>query len=335
MHRFRAAALVSSLASAAFFCLPLLAGPAFGQDKVTFGTNWRAQAEHGGYYQAVATGIYRKYNLDVTIRQGGPQINNSQLLAAGRIDFNMGGSTFNSLNYLTGNIPVVTVAAMFQKDPTVLISHPGAGNDTVESIKGKPLLLATEARANIFPFLKMKYGFVDEQVRPYTFNPQPFLVDKSASQQGYLTSEPFTIEQQAGFRPVVHLLADSGFNALSTTVEVTRKLVTENPDLVQRFVDASIEGWIGYLNGDPSAANALIKKDNPEMTDALMANAIALMKQYGIVQSGDALTVGVGAMTEKRLQEFFDFTVAAGLYPKDLDYRKAFDLRFVNKRHGM
>ncbi len=322
--------------TAAALALILLQLPvALAADKVTFGTNWRAQAEHGGYYQAVATGIYKKYDLDVDVRQGGPQINHPQLLVAGRIEFNMGANVFESLNFIDSKVPMTTVAAIFQKDPQVLIAHPGVGNDSLTAMKGKPILISKTAITSYWQFLKVAYGFTDDQIRPYTFNPAPFLADKNAIQQGYVTSEPLAVEKQGKFKPVVHLLADQGYSSYSTTIQTSMKLAKENPGLVQRFVDASIEGWYSYLYGDPSRANAMIKKENPDMDDEQIAYSIAKMKEYGIVDSGDAKTMGVGAMTDARWKEFFDFTVKAGVYKADLPYKDAYTTQFVNRKVGM
>jgi NitT/TauT family transport system substrate-binding protein len=322
------------LARAMTLAFLLTTPAAWAEDKVTFGTNWKAQAEHGGYYQAVATGLYRKAGLDVTIRMGGPQVNHPQLLAAGAIDFNIGSSSFGALNYVQGAIPMVTVAAIFQKDPQVLISHPGQGNDTLAAMKGKPILVGAGSRATFWNFLKAKYGYTDDQIRPYTFNMAPFLADKSAVQQGYLTSEPYKIEQ-AGVKPRVHVLADAGYSSYSCTIETSWKLVREKPDLVQRFVNASIEGWYSYLYGDPGPGNALIKKDNPDMTDDVIAYGIAALKKYGVVDSGDAKALGIGAMTDARWKEFLATMAGIGLYPRDLDLTKAYTLAFVNRKVGM
>ncbi len=308
--------------------------PALAQDKVTFGTDWKAEAEHGGYYQAIATGIYKRHGIEVTLRQGGPQVNHAQLLAAGRLDFNEAPNSFISLNFVKENIPMVAVAAMFQKDPSVLIAHPGVGNDSLAALKGKPIMIGADTRVGWWLFLKAKFGYSDDQIRPYTFNVGPFLVDKNAVQQGYLTSEPFVIEQQ-GVKPVVFLIADAGYSSYGSIIQTSRKMIEEKPDLVQRFVDASIEGWYSYLYGDPSPANALIKKDNPEMTDALLAYAVAKIKAYGIVDSGDTLKNGIGAMNDARWQDFHRVMAAQRLYPADMDYRKAYTLQFVNKRVGM
>ena len=303
-------------------------------DKLTFGTNWKAQAEHGGYYQAVATGIYKKLGIDATIRMGGPQINHPQLLAAGAIDFNMGSNCFSALNYVKNNIPMVCVGTVFQKDPQVLIAHAGQGNDSLAAMKGKPIMISPVARAGYWQFLRVKYGYADEQIRTYTFNMAPFLADKSAIQQGFVTSEPFKLEK-AGAKLVVHLLADGGYSSYATTIETSWKLVNEKPEVVQRFVNGTIEGWYSYLYGDGTPANALIKKDNPEMTDDQIAHSLATLKKYGIVDSGDAEKLGIGAMVDARWKDFHATMVEAGLYAPDLDLKRAYTLQFVNKKHGM
>ncbi len=301
---------------------------------VSFGTDWKAEAEHGGYYQAIATGIYQRHGLEVSLRQGGPQVNHAQLLAAGVLDFNLAPNSFVPLNFARENIPMVAVAAIFQKDPSVLIAHPGQGDDSLAALKGKPIMIGSDTRIGSWIFLKSKFGYTDDQIRPYAFSVAPFLADPKAIQQGYLSSEPFTIEQQ-GVKPVVMLLADAGYSSYGSVIQTSDKTAHDKPDLVQRFVDASIEGWYSYLYGDPAPGNALIKRDNPEMTDALLAYGIAKIKQYGIVDSGDAKKYGIGAMTEARWRDFFETMASAGVYPKDLDFRKAFTLQFVNRKVGM
>ena len=309
-------------------------GAAAVAQSVTFGTDWKAEAEHGGYYQAIATGIYRGHGLDVALRQGGPQVNHAQLLAAGRLDFNLAPNSFGPLNFASQNIPIVAVAAIFQKDPSVLIAHPGQGNDSLAALKGKPVMIGSDTRVTSWAFLKSKFGYTDDQIRPYAFSVAPFLAQPKAIQQGYLSSEPFTIEAQ-GVKPVVLLLADAGYASYGSLIQTSDKLAHDRPDLVQRFVDASIEGWYSYLYGDPAPANELIKRDNPEMTDALLAYGIAKIKEYGIVVSGDAKTLGVGAMTDARWHDFFSTMSNAGVYPKDLNFRNAYTLQFVNKKVGM
>jgi NitT/TauT family transport system substrate-binding protein len=303
-------------------------------ESVSFGTDWKAEAEHGGYYQALATGIYKKYGLDVTLRQGGPQVNHAQLLAAGVLDFNLASNSFSPLNFAQQNIPMVAVAALFQKDPSVLIAHPGEGADSFADLKGKPIMISGDTRTGSWLFLKQKFGYADDQIRPYNFSVAPFLADPKAIQQGYLSSEPYTIEKE-GVKPVVLLIADAGYASYGSIIQCSLKMAQEKPDLVQRFVNASIEGWYSYLYGDPAPGNALIEKDNPEMNDALIAYGVGKIKEYGIVDSGDAKTMGIGAMTDARWKEFFDTMAKAGLYPADMDWKQAYTRQFVDKKVGM
>jgi NitT/TauT family transport system substrate-binding protein len=331
-------ALLSRALTAGLVALGLCLAPGAAQtppDKVSFGTNWVPEAEHGGFFQALADGTYRSYGLDVTIVPGGPNDNNRMLLIAGKLDFFMAANTLMSFDAVANNVPVVSVAAIFQKDPQVLLSHPESKITKLEDLKPLTLFVSKEGISSYFQWLKSEHGFSEEKVRPYTFNPQPFIVNKQSAMQGYVTSEPFAIEKSAGFKPGIILLADYGFNTYSTQIETRRDLIDKKPDLVQRFVDASVIGWYHYLYGDNSAGNAMIKKLNPEMTDALLAFSLAKMKEYGIVDSGDTLRDGVGAMTDERVASFYDKMVRAGVVRQGIDFRKAYTLRFINKGVGL
>ena len=322
-------AVVATLAAA------FLAGPARAADEVIFGTNWVAQAEHGGFYQALVDGTYEKYGLKVTIKPGGPHANNRILLPVGKIDFHLGGNMLQAFSAVDQNIPTMVVAAIFQKEPQCILTHPGQGLDTWDSLKSINLLIGKGGFASFFQWMKSEHGFKEEKVKPYTFSAAPFLADKRIGQQGYVTSEPFVIEKQGGFKPNVFLLADHGFDTYATTIETRNELVEKKPDLVKRFVEASIVGWYNYLYRDNKAANELIKKDNPEMTDAAIQFAIAKMKEHGIVDSGDSLKSGIGAMTEARMKSFFDKMVKSGVVKPAVDYKKAYTLQFVNKSVGV
>ena len=311
------------------------AGAETALDKVSFGTNWVAEAEHGGFFQAVADGTYRNYGLDVTIVPGGPNANNRALLMTGKLDFFMSANTLQSFDAVANNVPLVTVAAIFQKDPQIFLTHPESKVVKLEDLKPLTLFVSKEGIASYFQWLKSEYGFSEARVKPYTFNAQPFLADKQSAMQGYVTSEPFAVEKKAGFKPGIILLADYGFNTYSTLIETRRELTDKKPDLVQRFVDASIVGWYHYLYGDNAPANTMIKKLNPEMTDELMAYSVAKMKEFGIVDSGDTLRDGIGAMTDARIASFFDKMVRAGVVRSDIDFRKAYTLRFANKGVGL
>jgi NitT/TauT family transport system substrate-binding protein len=325
--------------AAAFFvaCLLLAGGllPAGALDHVTFATNWRAEAEHGGFYQALVDGTYAKYGLDVTILQGGPQSNERLLLATGRIEFDLGGNIIQAFTAIEQNVPIVAVAALFQKDPFILMSHPGQGLDRLEDLPKATAFIGKDALVTVYQWLRSSYGFSEARVKPYTFNSAPFLADKSSIQEGYATSEPYQIERQGKFKPNVFLVADYGYQSYSTTIEARRDLITKNPDLVQRFVDASITGWYNYLYGDNRAANALIKKENPDMGDDQLAFSVAKLKEDGIVDSGDAERLGIGAITDRRMDSFFQQMVRAGLFKPDLDYKKSYTTQFVDQGVGL
>ncbi|MBC7942624.1 MAG: ABC transporter substrate-binding protein [Chitinophagaceae bacterium] len=315
----------------------LLAGPALAQDKITFATNWKAQAAHGGFYQAVADGTYRKYGLDVTILQGGPQVNNRPLLPAGRIDFLMTGNLLHSFDNVKNGVPTVVVSAIFQKDPQALIAHPGQGYEDFAALRAAPVaLIAKDGQFSWWQWLKATKGFKDETLKPYNYNLGPFLANPKAIQQGYSVAEPIYVEAQGKFKPVVHLLADHGFSTYSTLIEARTETVQSKPDLVQRFVDASAVGWVNYLYGDRKASAALMMKDNPEMTVAEMEASVALMKQQGIVDSGDSQQGGIGAMNAARIQDFYAQMVKAGLYKSgDVDLSKVATTQFVNRKVGL
>ncbi len=326
-----------TLQSLAISALLAAATSGFAQEKVIFGTNWKAQAGHGGFYQAVADGTYKRMGLDVEIQQGGPQANNRPLLAVGKIDFLMAGNLLLSFDNVKNGVPTVVVASIFQKDPQAIFAHPGQGYEKFSELTKAPVaFISKDGQFSFWQWMKAEHGFKDEQLKPYVFNVGPFLADKKSVQQGYSISEPISIKAQAGFDPVVHLLADNGFSTYSTTIETRAELVRTKPEMVQKFVDASLLGWYNYLYGDNKAANELIKKANPEATDAGIAGSIELMKKLGIVDSGEALQNGIGAMSTARIKDFHDKMVKAGLYKAgDVDLSKVATTQFVNKKIGM
>jgi NitT/TauT family transport system substrate-binding protein len=305
-------------------CVLLAAGAAHAQEKLVFGTNWYAQAEHGGFYQALAEGTYRKHGLDVQVRMGGPNVNGLQLLLAGHMDLFM-GYDIQTVQAVAQGLPVVTIAATFQKDPAVIIAHPGVAR--LEELKGRPIAISAASDTTFWPWLRARYGFTDDQKRPYAFSVQPFLVDMRLSQQGYVTSEPYSIEK-GGVKPVLFLLADVGYPPYAQTVVVTRDTLAKRGDALRRFVHATAEGWRSYL-ANPAPGNALIKRDNPQMEDALLAYGLAKMKEYALVTGGDAARLGILTMTDERWKRTFGFMAQAGMVKPDFDYRRAYTLDVV------
>ena len=333
LSRRRVVGLMTLGGVAASAIVPVRRAHAQSLDKISYQTNWRAQAEHGGFYQALATGLYKEAGLDVEIRQGGPQLDVNAVLLAGRADV-VESDAFRTFNFARDNVPAVAIAAVFQKDLRALLSHPGVGNDTLAALKGKPILIGAAGRTSFWLWLKAKYGYSDEQIRPYTFNFAPFLADKTISMQAFVTSEPFAI-RQAGVDPVIHLLADHGFVNYSDILVCLPKTVTERKDAMQRFVDASMKGWKSYLTGDPAPANALIKSANPDMTDDTIAYAIKIMREAGIIGGGDAATLGIGALNADRWNGFYKDMVDCGALPGGWDVAKLMTTEFVNTKVAM
>ena len=317
--------LITSSLAASFASL---AQPAAAATTIRFVTDWKAQAEHGGFYQALAEGLYAKRGLDVKIIQGGPDVNVPQLLAGGAADFGMGSNSFISLNMVKTGVPIRAVMAIFQKDPQVLISHPRRDINSLADMKGKPVLISAATMNAFWPWLRAKFGFSDRQIRRYTYNLAPFIQDPNAIQEGYLTSEPFTVEQQAHWAPKIFLLSDFGYPGYANMVLVPQKWIDTNRQAVQKFVDATRDGWLHYLD-NPAKGNALIKRDNPDISDAILAQALDKMKRYELLLSGDGKAFGLGSMTDGQWKLFYDTMASEGLYPKGLDYKKAYDLSFV------
>jgi NitT/TauT family transport system substrate-binding protein len=303
----------------------LIAGPASAADKVTFLTSWFAQAEHGGFYQAKATGLYEKQGLDVTIKMGGPQVNGMQLLLGGETDM-MIGYDFQVLNGVSKGLPVITVGTSFQKDLQGIMTH--ADVKDLGDLKDRTILIASSGRTSWWPFVKAKFGYSESQLQPYTFNLQPFFADDKIAQQSYPSSEPYQALQKNV--PVnFYLFADYGYPPYGTTIVTTTKFLAEHRDVVGRFVKASMEGWKSYLKGDPAPANKLIQADNPNMSDGQIAFGIKRLNELQIVDGGDAKTMGIGIMTEARWKQTYDLMVTSDLLPKDTDWHKAFTTDFV------
>ncbi len=318
---------------AAAVAVPQMAAADGHAADVVFGTNWLAQAEHGGFYQSVADGTYAECGLNVSIVPGGPQVNNRALLLAGRIDYHMGGDLLQAFNAVKEGIPVVSVAAMFQKHPQVILAHPGEA-ESFEDLKDLTLLIGDNGYQSYYQWMIKAYGFTEAQREPYTFNPAPFLADSKKGMQGYLSSEPFLVEKEGGFTPNVFLIADAGYSTYATTIETMDDTISEKPEQVKCFVEGSIKGWYNYLYGDNSAANELIKADNPEMSDDKIAYAISKMLENGIVDSGAAVEKGIGVITDEQVEDFYTKMVDAGVI-EAMDWKAAYTTEFVGAGVGM
>jgi NitT/TauT family transport system substrate-binding protein len=327
IRKFSLVALV--LAASVAACSRTPAPKADGLTPIRLQTDWRAEAEQGGFYEALANGEYAKRGLKVTIVPGGPGVNVPQMVASGAVDMGVGSNSFIVVNLAAEHVPVKAVAAFMQKDPQVLIAHPDVGIHSLADMKGHPIFIADASVTAFWVWLKAKYGFTDDQIRKYAFSNAPFLADKRVVQEGYVTSEPYTIEKEGHLKPAVFLLADEGYPGYAAMVLAPDRLISSDPKAVRAFVEASAAGWKAYLFGDPAPGDALILKDNHEISEDVLAQAREKMRTYGIVDSGDAKTLGIGAMTDKRWADFFAVASSMGVFPKSLDYKAAYDLQFV------
>ena len=322
-----------AMAGSGLVSLGLRPARAQALDSISFQTDWRAEAEHGGFYQAIASGIYKKHGISCDLRMGGPQQNPAQLLLAGRVD-TIVSAGIQALNYARDNLPFLSVASIFQKDPQGLMVHSETGIDSFEAMKGKPIMVGVGGRVTYWPWLRATFGFTDEQLRPYTFNMAPFLADRNAVQQAFVTAEPFAV-MKAGAHPRVLLFAEHGFLNYQTTLDTSAKFAADKAEVLQRFLDATMEGWAFYLKGDERpAADALIRKDNADMEQADVDYAWNALKERGLIQSGDAQTLGIGAMTDERWHALGESMVKAGVFPAGLDIGKAYTLKFTNRKVG-
>ncbi|MEH8749441.1 ABC transporter substrate-binding protein, partial [Klebsiella pneumoniae] len=236
------------------------------EEKIVLLTSWYAQAEQGGYYQAQATGLYKKYGLDVEIRSGGPQVNGMQLLLSKRADVII-GYDLQLLEGIQRGFQAKAIAAPFQYDPQGLLTH--ADVTSLQGLKDKTLLVSSSGQATWWPWLKAQYQLSDAQVRPYTFNIQPFVVDDAVAQQAYVSSEVFQV-QKAGVKANFFLFSEHGYPPYGGILIARPDTIAERKAAMAKFVRASMEGWVSYLK-DPAPGNALIKQDNPKMTDDLLA----------------------------------------------------------------
>lgn len=323
-RRVRRAALPAVLAAVA------AASPASALEKVSFGLNWVPEGEHCGFFQAKARGLYEQAGLDVELRPGNPNVNMPLLVAAGELDMGM-GSSFTTLNLVNRGIKARTVAAFFQKDPQTLVAHAGEGVSTLSDLKGRPIMVGGFSRNEFWQFLKATQGFTDEQLRPFAYSAAPFLADKRAVQQGYITEDAVLLGKALPEPPVSVLLADYGYDNYATSVFATDAYIAAHAETVRTFVAVSRKGWEDCMTGDATPAMQAILAIVPTGGEELFRFKLDQMKKRGLVGGGDAATLGLGAMTDARWKSFFDVMTKAGVYPASLDYRQAYSLDFLPK----
>jgi NitT/TauT family transport system substrate-binding protein len=319
--RLLAGLIVSGLALTA-------ATAASAAEKIRYSMNWVPEGEHCGFYQAKAAGYYDKAGLDVELKGAGPDVNVALLVGTGQLELGM-GSSFTSINMVAQGIPGITVASMFQKDPQTLVAHSGQGIKTLADVKGKPVMIAKFAQQEFWQFLKQKFAFTDDQLRPYTYSVAPFLADEAAIEQGYVTEDEYQLKSQMKTPPEIMLLADYGYQNYATTIFGMRPWVEAHGDAVKAFIKATAQGYQDCLDGKADAGEKLLHTANPDEPEGLFQFKIKQMKERNMLTGGDAEKLGIGAMSDARWKDFFDTMSASGVYKKDLDYKSAYTLKYL------
>ena len=292
--------------------------------KVRLLTNWFAEPEHGGFYHAVATGLYDKAGLDVELRQGGPSLNVMQLLAGGEADVVM-SYDIQIMTASEKGIPVKAIFTCFQFDLIGLLTRPDV--NSLAELKGRKVYFAGSGYSTYWPWLKQKYGYTDDMAGPKASNLQTFITDPTSAVAGYITSEPYVAEQH-NIATKFFLFANDGYPTYANTMATTADFIKNNPDAVAAFTRASLEGWKAYMQ-DPTAGNALIKKINTNMDDGQINFGLKKIREVKAIESGDAATMGIGVITPERWQKTRDFLVSANLLAAGTDTTQSMTTQFV------
>ena len=298
--------------------------PARAATKVRMLTNWFAEAEHGGFYQALATGLYEKAGLDVELRQGNAQLNGMQLLLGGEADIVM-SYDITILSALEKGAPIKAFFTSFQFDLIGLMTRPDV--KSLDELKGRKIYFGANGYSSYWPWLKRRFGYTDDMAAPKGPNLETFFNDPGSAVAGYLTAEPF-LAVQRNVPVKFFLFAEQGYPPYANTMVTTAAYLKDNADVVARFTRASIEGWRDYLR-DPTAGNLLIKTLNPRMPPEHIAYSLAKMREVKAVAGGDAATMGIGIMTEARWKKTAEFLVQANLLKADTDWKQAFTTYYI------
>lgn len=287
--------------------------------------NWEPQAEQCGFYQALARGYYSQAGLDVTLVSGGPDVNGGILLAAGNVDFAL-VDAIETLTLRSRGLPVTAVAAFFQKDPQTIAAHPDPQIRRPEDLRGHPMMIGNDSRNRFWQWAKVRFGYADDQLRPYAFSGLPFLADPAAAQQGYITNDGYVIAKALGRPPKSFLLADYGYDNYANVLLTTSHVLEHAPGTVSGVVTASKKGWAECKDGDATPARAAILAANPNYPAALFDYSLARMREDALI--GGADNAPVGSMTEKRWAAFLTSMKQLGVVRAAADYAGAYTMRF-------
>ncbi|HEX2099603.1 MAG TPA: ABC transporter substrate-binding protein [Candidatus Synoicihabitans sp.] len=259
-------------------------------------TDWYPQAEHGGFYQALAKGFYAEAGLDVTILPGGPGPRTPQKVIGGAADIAMYRSDDIIVHAATG-LPFVFLAAFMQHDPQAILVHDSSPVRTFADLDGKSVMAIPGS--NWIQYLQQRYD-ISFRLVPLNWGIAQFLADKTFIQQCFITNEPYYVRQQ-GAQPRTLLIAGSGYDPYRGLF-TTQRFWRENREAVRAFVAASLRGWEDFMTGDPTPAKKLIAARNEQMTDEFMDYSIAAMRDHELVHGDPARGERLGLITRERLE---------------------------------
>lgn len=263
--------------------------------KVVLQTDWFPQAEHGGFYQALAKGFYREAGLDVEILSGGPGVAIKLAVAKGQADFGMNRSD-DIIMAVSQGMPLLIVGAVLQHDPEALLVHESSPVKSLADLNGRTVIAPPSM--TWIPYVQKKYGVKFDLTRT-NYSLAIFLADKNTIQQCIVTSEPYYAAQR-GVRVRTVALADEGYDPYHTII-CRRELARTSPELVRAFLAASIRGWRDYLEGDPAPANELILKRNAEMSPGQIAFSREALITRKLVAGDGAKGEGIGRISTARV----------------------------------
>jgi NitT/TauT family transport system substrate-binding protein len=294
-----------------------------GLTPITLQTDWYPQPEMGGFYQAQMQGLYKQAGLEVTIAPGGPTIVGEQMVATNAAQFSMGSSD-KVLTSVSQGIPLVAVAATMQQDPQALMVHAGSSVKTFADLEGHTI--AAKPGSTWFQYLLKKFALKNVREIPATYSVANFLEDPSYIQQAFVTSEPYFAEK--GGAPVRTMLISSTGYQPYRVIFTSRRFMMEHPDVVQRFVDASMAGWKAYL-ADPAMVDGELQKLNPALNADQMRFSVETLKARHFVDGDGTPDSHLGHFTRERWETLYQQLVDLKVITHPYDPSTAYVTRFA------
>lgn len=292
-----------------------------------------AGALHGGFYQAIATGAYERRGLNVEILAGPSGADIPALLAASAVELAIGRDSFLPMRLIAERAPVKAVAAFLQKDPVVLMAHPGQELEDLTVLRGRRILMEPADQAGFWTWLRARFdlaadqaqaGAPEDNLKAFRADPESVLIGRATDGASSL------VAPAVGFAPLVLTPAEDGYPSYSSLVLAPNAFARDNAQALRDFIAASVEGWRDYVHGEGAKGDALIRRANPDLSQRRLDAARQTLRAEAMVDGGDAALYGLGTMTPERWQAFADQTQTA--YSAPPDWREAFTIQYLPAR---